>query len=409
MNTLNKKPLEGIRVIELGTYVAVPTAARMMADWGADVIKVEAPNGDYYRTHAGRFFRLPNDEDYNVIFQHMNANKRDICLNLKTPEGKDALMTLLETADIFITNTRPKPLEKLGFGYDILKERFPRLICGYFSGFGEKGPDKDRAGFDTAAFWARGGALVDWAVAESTPSKPFPGFADGAVGAAFLAGILAALYGREHTGKGDAINISLFGTSLWYNNASLITGQPQFGNTFPKSRYAQSDPMAPLYKTKDGDWLLITETNWDTKYHKILTLIGKEKYIDDPRFKTLEATRQNMAEVVKVIEEGFANTTTKIALAGLVEMDTVHEKLASPADLYKDEQALANDYLCEVTFPAGQKVVYPNNPVQFDSLPTAPYNLAPKLGEHSAEILKELGYSHEKISSMEETKAIIQR
>lgn len=404
---MSNKPLEGIRVVELGTYVAVPTAARMMADWGADVIKVEAPNGDYYRSHAGRFFNLPSDEDFNIIFQPMNANKRDICLNLKTPEGKEALMKLLATADIFITNTRPKPLERLGFGYEVLKEKFPRLICGYFSGFGEKGPDKDRAGFDTAAFWARGGALVDWTVAESTPPKPFPGFADGATAAAFLSGLLAALYRRERTGLGDAINISLLGTSLWYNNASVITGQEQFGNTFPKSRYAQSDPMAPLYKTADGDWMLITETNWDTKHERLLKLIGLEQYIDDPRFATLETVREHMEEVVKIIEEGISKTPTDVIMSGLTEMDTVHEKLASPAELSKDKQAWANGYLREVAFPNGKTVVYPNNPVQFDSMDTPDYRLAPKLGEHSRDILKELGYSDENIQNMIDTRSVI--
>ena len=403
------RPLEGVRVVELGTYVAVPTAARMMADWGADAIKVEAPNGDYYRTNAGRFFHLPDTEDFNVIFQPMNANKRNICLNLKTPEGKEALMKLLATADIFITNTRPKALERLGFSYDTLKEKFPRLICGYLSGFGEKGPDKDRAGFDTAAFWARGGALVDWAVAESTPSKPFPGFGDGATCTAFLSGLLAALYRRERTGIGGAINISLLGTSLWYNSAGVITGQAQFGNTYPKSRYSLSDPMAPLYKTADGDWLLITETNWDIKYDRLLKLIGLEQYIGDPRFITLEATRQHMEEVVKIIEEGFAKTPTATIMAGLVEMDTVHEKLASPADICKDEQAWANDYLREVTFPGGGKVVYPNNPFQFDSVPAPDYKIAPKLGEHSSEILKELGYSDAEIKTMADSKAVVIR
>ena len=409
MNNNDNRPLAGVRVVELGTYVAVPTAARMMADWGADVIKVESPKGDYYRYHAGRFFNLPDSEDFNVIFQPMNANKRAVCLDLKSADGKEALMKLLGTADIFITNTRPKPLEKLGFSYKTLSEKFPRLICGYFSGFGEKGPDKDRAGFDTAAFWARGGALIDWAVAESIPSKPFPGFADGATAAAFLSGLLAALYRRERTGKGDAINISLLGTSLWYNNASVITGQSQFGNTFPKSRYAQSDPMSPLYKTADNDWLLITETNWDTKHDRLLRLIGQEKYVGDPRFATLESTRQNMKEVVQILEEGFAKTPTKAIMDGLVEMDTVHEKLASPAELCGDQQAWANDYLREVSFPGGESVIYPNNPVQFESLPVPEYNLAPKLGEHTGEILKELGYSEEKIRAMAEEKSIVTR
>lgn len=404
---MSNKPLEGIRVIEMGTYVAVPTAARMMADWGAEVIKVEAPRGDFYRTTAGHFFQLPCKEDFNVLFQPMNANKRDICIDLKTLEGKDAFMKLIGTADIFLTNTRPKPLQKLGIGYDVLKKKFPKLICGYVSGFGEKGPDKDRAGFDVAAFWARGGALVDWAVSESTPSKPFPGFGDTAVSNTLLSGVLAALYHREKTGLGDEINVSLFGTALYYNVAGVLTGQPQFGHKYPKSRYAQSDPMAPLYKTQDGDWLLITETNWNTKYPTLLKLIGKEEYIDDPRFASLDATREHMEAVVRIIEDGFAHTNTDVALAGLVAMDTVNEKLASPEDLYKDKQAWANGYLREVTFPTGDKVIYPNNPIQFRSMDSYEYKLAPGHGEHTSEILQELGYSKENIEDMANKKAII--
>lgn len=242
--------------------------------------------------------------------------------------------------------------------------------------------------------------LIEWMSAESTPSKPFPGFADGATSTALLAAILAALYRRERTGLGDEINISLLGASLFYNAGGVLTGQPQFGFHYPKSRYTQSDPMAPPFKTQDGDWLFVTETNWDTKYPAILKMIGKEEYIDDPRFKTLESTRQSMADVIKIIEDGFAHTPTAVCLAGLQAIDTVHEKLANPADLYKDEQAWANGYLREVTFPRGQKVVYPNSPVQFGSMETPEYNLAPYLGTHSVEVLKEIGYSDSEIEAV---------
>ncbi len=402
------RPLKGIRVVELGTHVAVPLATRVMADWGAEVIKVEPPQGEAYRT-MGRMFQLPFEEDHNVIFQPMNGNKKSMCINLKEEEGLQALYNLLETADVFVTNTRPKALEKYGLNYENLSQRFPRLIFGHFSGFGEKGPDKDRPGFDAAAFWARGGTQIEWMVKESIPSKPFFGFGDSTVSSAFLSGLLGALYQREKTGKGEHVQISLFGTALWYNNAGVILGQPQFGHKYPKSRYQQPDPMFALYQTKDEDWMLIAETRWEKNIVEYLKLLNLEEYIGDDRFMSYSAAQKNVSEITHIFEEAFRKVSTKDVVDTMIRIDTVHEVIANPADLYQDKQAWANGYLREIEFPSGDKMVIPNSPVQFAGMEPAGFTIAPNLGADSNEILKSLGYDDSKIRALNESKAVVQR
>lgn len=400
------KPLEGIRVIELGTHVAIPKAARMLADWGAEVIKIEPPNGEPWRT-IGRVWAMPYTADNNPLFQSENANKKSICLNLKTPEGKEAMMKLLGTADIFMTNTRPEPLEKLGFDYESLKEKLPKIIYAHFSGFGQKGKDKDRAGFDVAAFWARGGMPVEWTLDGNIPFKPHAGFGDGTVAAIILSGILAALYRREKTGLGEQLQTSLFAAALWYNSTGVAMGQPQYGHKYPKTRVQSPHPLSPLYRTKDGDWILISEANWDGRIAGILGMLHLEQYIGDPKFMTVEAARKNQKEIIAIFDEAFAGMTTEEALAGLSALDVVHEKLANPSDLYKDEQAWDNGYLHNLKLESGNEVVLPNNPIQFSSMGPAEFNLAPHLGQDSTSLLKSLGYTDGQIAEMIANKAVV--
>ena len=208
--------LEGIRVVELGTHVAVPKAARIMADWGAEVIKVEPPKGEPWR-YVGPGYEMPAGPDNNPIFEVENINKKSVALNLKTPEGQAVMKTLIRSADVFITNTRTKALEKLGLSYEALREECPGLIYVHFGAFGQKGPEKDFPGFDIASFWAKSRPLVEWALAADKPFKPQPGFGDGACGAIMLDGILAALIKRGRTGRGEHIQTSLYSAALWYN------------------------------------------------------------------------------------------------------------------------------------------------------------------------------------------------
>ncbi len=391
---MSMKPLEGIKVIELGTHVAVPKCTRLMADWGAEVIKVEPLTGEAWRG-IGRAYMLPFAKDNNVIFQAENANKKSIALDLKSPEGKDALVKLIASADIFVTNTRPVPLKKLGLDYETIQKQFPKLIYAHFSGFGEKGPDKDRPG-----------AVVDWSLGDGYPFKPTAGFGDGTVGSALLSGILAALFNRTRTGQGELIQASLYGTALWYNSSGLLQGQEKHGHKYPKMRENSALPLGVLYKTGSGDWLLIAEANWDGKCEGVFKLLGLDHLVGDERFSKLENARKNMKELIGIFEEAFAKYETAYIMEGFAAMNIVHEKLAHPAEVCKDPQAWENGYLYEQTMENGEKVVLPTTPVKFGSYEEMPYALAPQLGADSVDVLKAVGYSEEEIAKLAENKAV---
>lgn len=242
-----KQLLEGIKVIELGTHIAIPKAARLMADWGAEVIKVEPPKGEAWRT-IGNSYGIPCDDDCNPIFQAANANKKSIAINLKDERGREVLFKLLENADVFLTNTRLNGLKKLGLAYEDIKDRFPRLIYTHFSGYGTKGPEKDRPGFDIAAYWAKAGMPLEWSTRESGPSRPLPGFGDSTVATVALSGILAALFNREKTGRGEFLKTSLYGCALWFNSCGIVQAQYQPEGAYPRSRCNQPTPYHIIYR-----------------------------------------------------------------------------------------------------------------------------------------------------------------
>lgn len=393
------KPLEGLRVVELGTYVAVPKAARIMADWGAEVIKVEPPGGDAWRGNGAKW-QLPCEEDYNPLFQPENAGKKSLVLNLKAEAGKAVLRKLLATADIFLTNTRPAALEKLGFGYEALRAQFPALIFARFNGYGFEGPDRDRPGFDLSAFWARSGVLVGWATAEGAPNKPVAGFGDGAAGALLLAAILAALYRRGRTGQGGQVDLSLYGSALWFASGTVVMAQEKFGHVFPKSRFEGNSPIAPLYQTQDGDWILLSEPDWDSRSDLYFELLGIPEYKGNADYGTYAGTRKHMPEVVALLDEAIGRMPTAKLVAELDRIDAIYEVLAHPADVLRDPQAWENGFLEEVALENGDTVVLPTVPVQFDGTAREKAALAPQFGANSAQILREIGYGEGEITQL---------
>lgn len=398
--------MEGLKVVELGTHVAIPYCTRVLADWGAEVVKIEPPRGESYRT-IGRLFRTPFEEENNIFFTPYNVNKKSLCLNLKAEESREIFHKLLAEADVFATNTRPAALAKMGLDLEDLKKKYPRLIIAHLNGFGEVGEDKDRAGFDLAAYWCRGGAISEWATAGERPFKPFYGSGDAITSTQLLAGILSALYSREKTGKGDVIHVSLLNTGLWNNVGGMIRGQDV---CFVQPPLEHENPLLPLdnfYQTKDGKWLMISEEHWDKKCGTYFELIGKPEWKDNPEYNNVMGAIMNTPELVELFDEGFKKYTSDELKEILIKIDTVFEFVRTPQEISQDKQAWDNGFLREVETVGGTKFVIPNNPIMFESQEPADCAPAPLLGENSAEILKKLGYTDEQIATLKEKECIL--
>jgi len=251
------KPLEGIKVVDLTTFVAAPVTARLLGDLGAEVIKIEHPKGDGWREFGINFNTRFNDDE-NPVFDIYNSGKKMISVNLKSTEGKEILWKLLDDADVFVTNTRPDALKRLGLAYEDIKERYPRLIYAIVLGYGEEGPDAAKPAFDTTAFWARTGfardmsPLTDSYIPITSPS----GVGDTVTGYNLTAQICAALLGRARSGKGECVKAGLYHTGIFTMGTMEIIAQKPWGREFPRSRM-QVEPPGGCYETKDGDWFYL--------------------------------------------------------------------------------------------------------------------------------------------------------
>ncbi|WP_371374242.1 CaiB/BaiF CoA transferase family protein [Sporomusa aerivorans] len=394
----NQKPLSGYRIIELATFVAAPACARILGDWGADVIKVESPDGDAWRTY-GQTMLMPANEDENPAWEIANANKRAIALDLKKTEGQKVLHDLLQTADVFITNNRIEALKKLNLDYESLKARYPRLVYGIVTGFGETGPDVNQPGFDTVAFWGRSGFLADLVPDGAYPVYSPAAFGDLAVGTILCGGISAALLKREKTGKGDKVSISLFGTSVWLAGLMITSTQSRYQNKYPKDRL-EGNPMVIPYRTKDKEWIFLSVLDFDRYWPALCKIIEREDLLADDRFKTRLDMLANRAALIPVLEEAFATKDIAEWVTRLRAADIVHVRLQHFKDIENDQQAWANDYIYENTYANGAKAVLPGSPIRWAEGGSLPEQSSPLLGEHTQELLKELGYTQAQIAEL---------
>lgn len=394
------RPLEGLKVVELGTHFAVPSVSRILADWGAEVVKVESLTGDAWRI-VGRNQKCPVVDEENPFFTVPNANKQFLALNLKDEEGKAALIKLIGGADIFVSNMRLPALKKLGFSYDELKEKFPSLIYVHFSGFGYEGPDAALPGFDSVAFWARSGAMLDWGVEGNFPFLAPTGAGDAMVGSILCAGVLAAVIGREKTGKGTFVSSSLMGSSIWYNNAAVVS--TQYGNKFPKDKDHPANPFGWQYQCSDGEWLMIGVVDYADAYKKIMPLMGHEDLVGDERFNTISAVQKHLDEFMPILRAGFMTDTRDNWVRRIGELNIVIGKIGHLSELAYDEQAIANRFVVPVTFPSGKTVQMPTVPVQFSAYEVGDaYEPTGSIGRDDDKILASIGYSAEEIAALKE-------
>lgn len=381
-------PMHGIKVVELGIWVAAPAAGSILADWGADVIKIEAPGGDPLRAASAAV--LPPDARTNPHFNADNRGKRSMVLDLRTDEGRTQLLALLDSADVFISNVRAAGLARLGLDPETVLARNPRLVYAAITGYGLTGPKADVAGFDLGVFWAYG-AIADLLTApDSVPPIQRSGMGDHYTGVAAAAAVSAALLHRERTGEGQLVSTSLLRTAAYQIagdlNAKLMIDEDPV-------RYDRRTAWNPLwnnYETADGRRIWLINPASDAAWPRFAALAGRDDWLADPRYATQAGRTEHCTGLVTQFDEVFGSRTFQEWTALLAsEPGVLWAPVNTMDDLLADPQTAAAGAIVEVEeLPGTARQIA--NPVEFHGTVCASPRRAPELGEHTELILAEL-------------------
>ena len=388
--------LEGFKVVELATHIAAPGAAGMLADWGAQVIKIENPDGDPIRLG---FETLTPDGD-SPVFQLDNRGKRSIVLDIQKPEGREALVRLIRDADVFLTNLRPRALKRARIDWETLRAENPRLIYASVTGYGLEGPEADLPGFDVAAFWSRGGVASIMIPKGEEPFVLRTGIGDHTCSLATVSAIMTAAYERERTGVGRLVETSLIRSGVYAVGSDMAVYMRLKRLSSTRPRMTSLAPLVNFYKTADDRWVCLMPKDARADWPKIAKAAGREDLIDDPRFKSDRARRDNTPELVSLLDAGFGAVTYAELARRFVEADLVWAPVQTPAQLVDDPQAQAAG--CFVETPDGQGGFFPAPavPVRFPGSDDGPKGPPPGLGQHTDDVLAEAGYSDAEIAAM---------
>jgi crotonobetainyl-CoA:carnitine CoA-transferase CaiB-like acyl-CoA transferase len=385
--------LQGVRVLEVAEHTFVPAASALLADWGAEVIKIEhVERGDAMRGLAKSGLAIV-PSDVHALLEHSNRGKRSLGLDLTSPDGLEILHKLAATCDVFLTNKLPGVREKLKITVDEIRVHNPNIIYVRGTGQGERGPDADKGSYDALAFWARAGVAVGAQRPEYdlVPVPPAPGFGD-SIGAMTIAGgIMGALFHRERTGEATVVDVSLLGTGLWAMGQamalSLVLGMPW---TPPPASQMGANPISRNYVTKDGRTLAFTCLQAGKYWPPLCEVIGRPELATDPRFADHAALLEHSTEAVALLEPVFASATLDEWRERLAPFSGPWAVVQDTLEAAEDPQTLANGYLQDCTTAGGTPFRLVAAPVQYDERPATP-GRAPEFNEHGDAILGELG------------------
>jgi crotonobetainyl-CoA:carnitine CoA-transferase CaiB-like acyl-CoA transferase len=401
--TMEKGIFEGLKVLDCASFIAAPAAATVLSDFGADVIKIEPPGaGDPYRN-------LPNlpgypHSEHNFAWMLEARNKKSLALDLSRPEGQAVLHRLAAQADVFITNYPPQVRERLGITHAHLAPQNERLIYASFTGYGEKGEEANKPGFDSNAYWARSG-LMDLVRADehTTPARSIAGMGDHPCAMAFYGAIVTALYKRERTGKGSHVSSNLMANGVW---AASVLAQAKlvgakFGERRPRERALNA--VTNHYQCKDGRWLILSLLNEDRQWPTLARCLGREDLVTDVRFETKKDRHARSLELIKIFDETFVTRDLAEWRRILDGNGLVFGVVGILDDIPTDQQMIDNEVL--VPFENDTMMTI-SSPIWVDGSRKVQPRKPPALGEHSDEILRNAGYDEAAIGKLRASGAV---
>jgi crotonobetainyl-CoA:carnitine CoA-transferase CaiB-like acyl-CoA transferase len=389
--------LDGIRVIELAAWTFVPAAGAVLADWGADVIKIEHPEtGDPQRGLISSGI-VSGAGGVNHFIEQPNRGKRSIGLDTSTPDGLELLMKLIETADVFLTNLLPDSRQRMGIDVEAVRARNPNIIYARGHGYGTKGDLATQGGFDLAAYWARGGIGEAYAAGDgSYPPIQRPAFGDVYGGLSIAAGIAGALFKRERTGEPSVVDVSLLSAAIWQLGPDVVCAGIT-GADIPKFQLAEMpNPVASMYQTRDGRHIAFVLLQADRFWSDFCERLGRSDLISDERFANAMVRFQNRADCITELRKTIGEHDLAHWEKAFEGFDGVWDVMRTAREIHDDPQAIANGYLPRTTDAKGNDFALAASPVQFDETPLT-LKCAPGHGEHTDALLAELGYSEDQI------------
>ena len=402
-------PLEGSKVLEIANWVAGPAAGAIMADMGAEVIKIEHPEtGDPVRSvEVSSHGVVQYTGGINTMFELLNRGKHSVAVNLEHPQGQEIVQKLAAQSDVVITNLTPHRQERYKLRYEDLSGLNPRMIYLVLTGYGTEGPERDRSGFDYAAFWARSGVMASLGEEGGPPTQQRPGMGDQTTSLAITAAIGMALYERERSGKGQRIDCSLLHTGMWVIGCDIMAALKTQKPVERVSRKNVGNPLFNFYQTADGKWLQLVMVESERFWNGFCQALGMEEFANDTRYKSHVSRIQNSKELVEIIEHRCALEIFEHWTERLDEQSCIWAPIQTLDQVVDDPQVHANGYVTTLTHAEEGDFKILTPPIQYDRTPGMPLSPAPELCQDTETTLLELGYTWDEVIVLKEQGAII--